>query len=385
MNKKEISALRKEFKEDSYKMKLKEIYNIYVKKDDTNIIYSELNNFEAFETEKKEFYFNNFKKILSSSIDTKLFELDFNLDTDNETQKLLCDIIKEDGVVNTENLDLIVNRIRDNFKYENDIMITLIKCDYMQSNKKFNKVAEEAVDDTSNSYSFILCSINKIEFSKKALIYDFTNQKLATNSATEVIINLNSPLEGFVFPAFSDGYSNVNKIMYYTSKAKEMNLSFIEEVLNCKTKFTAEDEKEYFHNILATVVGDKVKPELIQDIYTQLNEKIIESDEVQTVGVSELTQILNSNGVENTDKLEAAFDEICGSKYDFKVDNILPDINAKSIRISNDKADIAITPKDLGTIRQIRNKNGKKCILIEITDDVVINGLKLETEELEDI
>jgi hypothetical protein len=382
MNKKDLAAFRKEFKDESYKLNLKEIYSAYMKKEDGEIIHKEINYFDSFELDKKELYFNNFKKILSSSIDTKSFELEFNNDIEDSTQKVLYRTLNEPKIVDLETeINLLISKIKENYKYENDIIITFVKGSYYQSNRKANVEAEEAVDDAVNELNFILCSINKVEIPKRNLIFDYENRQLIPNSSLEVVINLNSPLEGFVFPAFENGYTNVNKILYYTAKAKELNLSFIENVLNCKEKLTAEDEKEQFHNILATVVGDHVKPEIIQDIYTKMSEIVEEDEEKEMIGVNDVKNILLSSGLENVETLETAFEENCGTKYDFRIQNIIPDTKSKSIKISCETAEITINPKDLSMVKQIKDKSGKKCLLIEINEDVVVNGLTLATEE----
>jgi hypothetical protein len=382
MNKKEIAQLRKEFKDDSINLKLKDLYSAYIKKDDTSPIIKKLHCFESMDMEKKELYHNNFKKILSSAIDTKLFELEFeNTAEEFNSQKLLFDSVNTADRLNFQNnLDRLLEKLILNFTYDTDIVVNFVTGEYYKGNKSRNVEADESIDGAVQSFEFILCSVNKIDFPKKALVFDYHSREFLPNSSIEAIVNLNSPLDGFMFPAFENGYSNVNKVMYYCSKAKELNISFIQNVLNCTTKLTAEDEKECFHDILASVMGNRVKPELIQNIYEKMSEKADGDDELQTVGITDIKKILLETGINAVEQLEAAFEQTCGTSYGFKVDNIVPDFQSKSIRISNDVADISITPKNLGAVRQIIDKSGRKCILIEVSEDVVINGLTIETE-----
>jgi hypothetical protein len=83
--------------------------------------------------------------------------------------------------------------------------------------------------------------------------------------------------------------------------------------------------------------------------------------------------------------VEAAFEEICGGDYEFKVKNIIPAFESKSIKIENENTNVTITPRDLSSVRQVIDKKGKKYLLIELTEDVEVNGFKLENEELESI
>lgn len=383
MNKKDVALLRKEFKENSISLKLKELYSVYLKKDDCTPMHKKVELFENMDIEKKELYFSNFKKVLSSSIDTKLFQLEFDKAVEDSAQKFLCNAVdNEDKTAFQDNLDKIIDKILVNYKYETDVVVNCLRGEYYKGNKNRNVEADEALDDMVQSYEFILCSINKIEFPKKALIFDFYKKDFTPNSSLEAIVNLNSPLDGFIFPDFDNGYSNVNKIMYYCPKSKELNISFIEDVLNCATKLTADDEKECFHNILASVVGEKIKPEIIQDIYTKISEKSIEDESIETIGYSDVRMILEQAGVDEIHELNEAFEQTCGLNYDFKIDNILPDFKSKSIKITNDTADIIINPSSLSSVRQVLDEEGKKCLLIEISEDIVINGLKLETESI---
>jgi len=66
---------------------------------------------------------------------------------------------------------------------------------------------------------------------KRTLKFDYTDNEFKANSALDSVINLNAPLEGFMFPSLSNGYSDYNKVLYYVSKPKELNTSFIENVL----------------------------------------------------------------------------------------------------------------------------------------------------------
>ena len=86
MNKKDLADLRKEFKLNSYMMPIKEIYSVYLKKDNGEIITKELNHFEMMDMEKRELYLNNFKKVLTGTIDAKIFELDFKMGNSGQAQ-----------------------------------------------------------------------------------------------------------------------------------------------------------------------------------------------------------------------------------------------------------------------------------------------------------
>lgn len=423
MNKKDLADLRKEFKLNSYMMPIKEIYSVYLKKDNGEIITKELNYFEMMDMEKRELYLDNFKKVLTGTIDMKIFELDFkmhdpseskievvegtvvdinqleslndisNQENENEsdfisTQTILYNALSS-GQSIVEYADMIVEKMAKNYTYETDVVINFVKAEYFKGNKKRREEADESIDDYVQAIEFIVCSVNKVDVPKKALKFDYAEMTFKPNSALDTVINLNSPLDGFMFPSFNSDYVDVNKIVYYSSKAKQMNTVFVEDILDCSIKPTGIEEKESFNAILNTVVGDKIKPETMQEIYERINEKLEyqdeEEDDEPVVDMKEIKSVLEESGIEETENLQSAFEQICGGDYEFKIKNIVPDFNSRSIKIENETTNITITPKELSSIRQVRDKNGKKCLLIELTEDVQINGFKLETEEIEEL
>lgn len=390
MNKKELADIRKEFKLDSGMMKIEEIYSVYLKKDNVQIdyepvIHSEFDYFDGMDMDKKELFLGNFKKVLTGALDTKIFELDFqNIEEENNSQKLLMSALKASDKNEVQSyINKIIEKIAANYKYETDVVVTFIKAEYWLGSKHRNLDADESIDDAVQAFNFILSSVNKIDIPKRTLKFDYTDKEFKANSALDSVINLNAPLEGFMFPGLTDGYSDINKVLYYASKPKELNLSFIEEVLNCGLKFTAVDERNCFGDILKSIIGDKIKPELMQDIYVNIHElsEQAEGGENPILGINDIKNILNNCGAEIISDIDAVFEETCGSKYDFKINNIVPEFNSKSIRIISEIANITLTPKDLNSIKQIKNKDGRRCLLIEIDEDIVIEGFKLETEE----
>ncbi|AJA47875.1 hypothetical protein CPAST_c18050 [Clostridium pasteurianum DSM 525 = ATCC 6013] len=382
MNKKELADLRKEFKLNSYMMSIKEIYSIYLKKDNNEIIKKELSYFDMLEIEIKELYLNNFKKVLTGTIDTKIFELDFNSENlEESTQKVLYKALNSEERV-AEYADKIVEKISENYTYDTDIVINFVKAEYYKGSKKRREEIDESAADSVQAIQFILCSINKVDIPKRVLKFDYEERTFKPNSALDTTINLNSPLDGFMFPSFSDGNMDVNKVVYYSSKSKQLNLKFVEEVLNCSTKQTAVEEKERFNAILNDVIGDKIKADAMQEIYEKINEKLEDNidEEEPTVNMTEIKRVLEDSGVDNTEILESSFEEICGGDYDFKVKNIIPDFRSKSIKIENEDTSISINPRDLSSVKQFIDKNGTRCLVIELSDDVEINGFKLEME-----
>ncbi|MDP4177178.1 MAG: DUF4317 family protein [Bacillota bacterium] len=392
MNKQDIASIRKELKVDNTMLQIKEVYSVYFKMDNQSEIFSEFNFFESFDSEKQELYIKNYKKLLTGTVDTKLFELNFakaleeNADENEEnTQKILYRALQSSEREDfTAYCSEVIKKIGSSIKYDTDVVINFIRADYYKGAKNRSADANDNEDDIVSAFKFIMCSINKIEPPKKNLRFDYNEREFKASSSLDIIVNLNAPLDGFMFPCFNNEYSDVNKVMYYSSKSGIVNHEFIENVLNCDIPKSAKEEKEEFNVILKNVIGDKITTEVMHNIYEKLEEKLEDEDEseLKVINKEDIKEILMENGIDNNERLELAIEEVTGNKNsDFKVQNIIPDMKTKSIKIDNESMSITLSPKDLKNIKQVRNSRGNKCLLIELTEDIVIDGFTIETEE----
>lgn len=380
MNKKALSGLRREFKLNSYMLKIKEVYSVYLKKDNGEVITKEKVNFKVESDEVDELYLNNFKKVLTGPIDSKIFELSFK--SQNVTsQQILNNALNSDKDID-KLVDQFVDRIARNFNYENDVVINFVKAEYYMSDKK--DADKEDSEEYVQAIDFILCSINKVDIPKKTLKFDYLDVKFKSNSVLDLTINLNSPLDGFMFPSFCSEYVDTNKVIYYSSKSSQVNANFIENVLECNAKPSAAEEKESFDIIMQQALGT-IKPNVVQGIYENIYKKLDAEDDEEvedvTLNMKDVSEVLKKNGIENTAVVKSAFQEVCGGDYNFKAKNILPDFYKKSIKIENATMSIFVVPGMLRCIKQIRNEEGRKCLLIELNDDALINGIQLQTEK----
>jgi hypothetical protein len=384
MNKNDIANIRKQFKLDNYLLKIQEIFNVYVKKESGEIYHQISQPFQMLEQEAQELFLTNFKKVLTGQLDAKLFELKFMRDVEDSTQMILFNGTQTDSPEEwQEGMLKMVDKMFAHAVYEFDTVVTFIRGEYQKPSKKRNAESEEGGDDEVYSSEFILCSLNKTDQPKKALLFDYIEKEFKPNHAVDPIINLTSPLSGFLFPAFNENSADVNHILYHGGN--QPSASFIEEVLNCEEIITAEEDKDSFEQILKIVMGDEVDSKVISNVYEEID-KIVqenaESEEVEApmLDSKDIERILEVSGVEDVDtaKVEHAFKSVVDdANYEIKATNVLP----KSIKINTKVADLSIDPTELKNIQYI-TYNGKRCLLIEIDEDVIVEGFKLETRTL---
>ena len=386
LNKKDIANIRKEFKLDNYRMNIREIFNVYVKKESGEIYHHISQPFQMLEQEAQELFLTNFKKVLTGNLDTKLFQLKFKQDVEDSTQRILFNGLHMASTDWKESMLQIVEKMFSHSVYEFDTVVTFIRGEYRKATRKRDMVTEEGGDDETFSSHFILCSVNKTDQPKKALLFDYIEKEFKSNNAVDPIINLTSPLSGFMFPTFSDNSADVNHILYCSGKANQPDITFIEEVLHCEDIITAVEDKDSFELILKTVIGDEVDSKVISSVYEEIDKLVQENNEDEESEIEspmldyrDVERILTVSGVENVDtaRVEHAFKAVVADEtHEFKASSILP----KTIKIETKIATVSIHPKELGNVKYI-TFNGKQCLLLEVNEDVVVEGFRLEESE----
>lgn len=386
MNSKTIANIRKQFKLNNKYMQITEIFNVYVKKE-SGEIYTDISQpFEMLEKEAQELFLANFKKVLTGQLDSKLFELRFKQEDENSAQPILLEglqsILSEDW---KGQMLLIVEKMFAATVYEFDTVVTFIRGEYQKPARKRDAESEEGGDDEVYTSPFIFCSLNKTDQPKKALLFDYIEREFKPNNNIDPILNLTAPLAGFMFPAFSDNGADVNHILYSAAKANQPDYRFIEEVLGCEEIMTAQEDKATFEVVLQKVIGEEVDTELISNVYEEIDRIVQENVENEEsddpkLDYKDVERILTASGVENinTEKVEFAFkDVIADETHEFKASNLIP----KKIKINTKVADLSINPKEMKNVKYVMFQ-GKKCLLLEIDEDVVLEGFKLETVTL---
>ncbi|MEX3625434.1 DUF4317 family protein [Viridibacillus arvi] len=386
MNKKDIASVRKEFKSESFKLRIKDIFTVYVQKEKSEIFHKEYNYFSMLEAEQQVLYLQNFKKVLSGNLAEKLFEVKFNKSIKNNAQDILFEGVKCDSDRFQELMLELVKRNIDEDQYNEDMIFTFIRAEYyMAVNKK--KKGKDKEEEKSAKENFIFFSLNKTTSPKKALLFDYTRKEFKSNLVLDAMINLTTPIQGFMFPTIQQGATvDINRVLYSTGKKNLPDRYFISKVLNGDTEIeTADNETIYFNEILIKALGGKTNPKVISNVFYRLN-RIVESekeeesrdDEPVMLDYKDITNILISSGVtvESEDIKEIFKEVVADEKYEFKAENLLSqnriDINSRPVKLSVDA-------QDLQKVRQILH-NGKLCLMIEIDQNIEVNGLTIETE-----
>lgn len=382
MNKQELSLLKKGFKIDSG-LRISKIVQSYCKmgQSSSSILFSNTSYFDELDQDTVELLLGNFKKMLSGTIGSKLFEFKFD-DSDNgvKKQKFLFDTLNNDSDFE-ERAKEISDIILENYCSDTDIVITVAKANYYMQTQASSKHAKDDIEDEENAvtFDFILCTINSAEVPDKTLAYDYESKSLKLTSATPVI-NFKTPSQGFMFPTIVDGFSDCNQLIYFTSKSNSINSSIVNNVLNCVTKLTEKEEKELFTEILKATMGDKISANVMANIFDEISKTAIKNNNTTTINTKELQEVFKNVGIENHAVIEGVVAKITEKDcVDMMINSILA-VGKKSIKLNSPNMDISLNPAILKNVKQVR-KNGSKCLIIELNDTINIQGFELDIQK----
>lgn len=387
MNKKDIAAIRRQLKPENDLLTIKDIFNVYILKESSDIYHHQHQPFEMLEDEQKELFLANFKKVLTGNLDEKLFELKFQKNVENSSQLILHRGLVTDDTEQWK-LDMleIVNKMLADRQYEMDIVVTFMRAEFYKPVKETNEETEENSRDAVYSHKLILCSVNKTEDPRKELQFDYIEKMFTYNIVVNPVINLKAPLSGFLFPAITDNAQDVNRVLYSCSKANEPDEHFIDEVLNAEETYTAKDDKAVFEEVVRDVTEDRIDTSTLASVYEEINELIENHDEGEPAKLDarDIENVLKSSGVENVqqEKIQEALKQYTDDEhFQVKAQNIVPKYASKSIKINTKVANIAVSPQDLRHVRQVVF-DGKRYLMIEVEEDAIIDGFKVIPEAL---
>lgn len=388
MIKKEIAHIRKQFKLDHEMLKIYDILNVYIMKETNEIYHWERLPFAMVDREKQELYMGNFKKLLTGELDHKLFELKFMEEAEDPTKVLLHQGLVTGDPEEWQDLMLhLVDKMMADTEYERDTVITFVRGQYYQPTKARSEESEEGGNDEVFAHPFILCSVNSTEQQRKTMLFDYVEKEFRYNVNVDPIVKLSTPEQGFFYPSVTDNYSDVNRVLYCTGKSNDPNMHFIEQVLNAERNRTALEERAIFEDIVKEVAGEQMDSSTLANVYEEIH-RVIETNEEEEeppkLDYKDVEQVLSVSGVENvtTEKVERAFETVVDNRnYELKASSVMPKYTTKSIKIDTKVATISVSPQDLKYVKQV-NYQGRRCILIEVDEDAVIEGFTLSTETL---
>ena len=307
MNKKEILEIRKQFTPEN--CTISRICGCYVD-GEKHIVMEHKDAFGSLSEEEAFKYFDIFRHTLSGTPGKNLMDMEFPLETEapGGTQDFLLrlrDSHLEDDLL----LEEFYQKVIESYSYDMNYYIILIHAVYDIPGKSSDNL--EMFDASDNVYDFILCSICPVNLSKAGLYYN-TEKNAIEDRIRDWIVA--SPANGFLFPAFNDRNTDIHGILYYTKNAENMNQNLVDQLLGCVPPLSASSQKETFHSVMESALGEDCGYELVRSLHEDLGEMLEaakDSPEPLTLTKRDVRCILEENDIpeEKIQACEKEFDE----------------------------------------------------------------------------
>ena len=356
-------------------------------------------------------YLEIFRKTLSGTPGKNLMDMEF-VDSENEssdTGKGLLQKLRKSELKDEKLLEDFYDKVIETYNHVGNYLILLIHQAYDVPGVTTDGIE---MDDASDEvYSFILCSICPMKLTKPGLGFD---DDLGEIHTLRQIFAVELPDNGILFPAFNERSSDDNAILYSSRKTDVLQDAFLEKVLDVTAALPAKQQKEGFTEFVSEVLGDESTfdtllsiqenlKQTVDDRKTELAGETVFLDKDAMRGVFEKSGVSGERLEVFDKKFDEQFDmkrirekqletkiadedmEVEGSasainqdyvpniKVEEKLfsDNVAP---VRSIEVRNKKMVLRVNSKNTDIIKT-RMIDGKKCLVIELTEDLTVNGI----------
>lgn len=373
MHKKEVLEIRKQYKPEE--CSITRICGCYVN-GNKEVVAQSKDAFLSLPDEEIFKYLTIFKQTLSGTIGKNLINMEFPLEQEmpGGTQEFLLQL-RASKLQDDMLLDEFYQKIIENYNYGENYYIILIHVAYDIPGKSTD--GSEMFDASDEVYEYLLCSICPVQLSKEGLCYNPETNHME-NRIRDWLVE--PPVKGFLFPAFNDRSTDIHSLLYFSKQAEDLQPEFIENALGCTFPMSAGSQKNTFHSVVMNTLGEECEYDVIRNIHDNLNdiiEEAKESPEPPVLTKPELKRLLSNSGVteERMETFDSNFDHIAGEKAEFLVPNI-----AETRKFSIETPDIVIKVNpERADLVETRVINGRHCLVIEMTDQVEVNGVPIRT------
>ena len=376
MNEKEIAEIRRRFRPD--KSNITRVRGCYV--NEKREIVSQFNqSLHILPQEESEALLGILKKTLSGTLGKNLIDIEFATCqvVDGEEHKLLM-ALRSSSLNDEETVQAFYARVIGALDLDENYLILLAydKYDVPGYTKDGEKQGE-----SSDMFSYILCSVCPVKMTKPALGY-YAPENIFRNISADWVVS--SPELGFMFPAFDDRSTNIYNAVYYSRSIAESHAEFVDAVFKTDIPMPAATQKEMFETILGDAIADDCSFQVVQTVHEQLSGLIAEHKankvrEPLSVSKQTVREVLESCGVSegHMADFEEKYDQAFGMDKEISPRNI---VDTKQLEVRTPEVTIHVSP-GCGNPVETRIIDGRKYILIRADQGVEVNGIPISISE----
>lgn len=312
MNKKELAEIKKNFGEHSGLFTLNRVQTAYI---DTqkNVLFQSNELYSITPEEIGAVLMESLSKIFKGNLGKGLLEYPFPREQYDEggSQKVLWEAVRT-KLADENACAALMQRIINNLAYEPAYTLIIGHCSYSIMSRDRNG---DDLDSAADEYNFIVCAVCPAITNDDGLMFD--GNEISKKPNTELVI-AREPTDGFFYPVFSDRAPDVNSVMYFTKSPKKPNISFVNDVLGCEFRMSANGEKKTFQQVMHDVCGDELNYTVITQVNEKLRELVVNSKnetELPVVDENRMYNILSDSGVsdERLEGLKTIFENKVGN------------------------------------------------------------------------
>ena len=358
--------------------------------------------------EEKYKYLEVFRKTLSGTVGRHLLDVAFTEKGQDDAScgkallnRLRRSELKEEGI-----LEEFYDRVIESYDHEGNYLILLINQDYDVPGVTADGM--ELEDASDEVYKYILCSICPMKLTKPGLGFDDALGEIHT---LKQIFAVDLPETGFLFPAFNERSADEDALLYSSRKVDFLQNALLDRVLSVSVTLPARQQKEGFQELITDVLGEHSDFDTVIAIQENLNETV-KNKKMEMAGEpiflekEEMRTVFEKSGVpdDQLDIFEKKYDE----QFDVKkytdrnkgmepageeerqdlpweeeaapavrieekllADNVAP---VRNLEIRNENMLLRIRSSCTDMIGT-RTIDGKKYLVIELTDELTVNGI----------
>ena len=369
MNRKEIAEIRKQFKPE--KSTISRLCCCYVNPDKEKIMETG-GRFLSLPEEEQFKYFEIFKQTLGGTLGKNLLNLEFPLEEEQPGGAQAFLLALRDSRLEDEDLVAeFFDRVIANFTYVEHYLILLIYAAYDVPGKSSDGL--EMFDASDTVYSHILCSICPVNLSKPGLSYIPERNEVAARIRDWVV---EKPMNGFLFPAFTDRMTDIHASLYFNAKPEEPQPDLIRMLLGHDLPVSAGMQRDSFRDLASSAMGENCDFDTAVKLQQNLNgmlEAAKEEPEPLMLGKEEVENLLRSSGIpeENLSGFPDVFDEEAGENTTLQASNIA---EPTRFRVETPGVKITVDPTYIDLL-ETRVVDNRPCLIIPVDTHIEVNGV----------
>lgn len=321
-------------------------------------------------------YFELLRKTLSGTLGKNMLNLEFSLASEEAggTQEFLLRL-RDSKLKDEALLEEFYDKVIGSYEYVGNYLILLIHDAYDVPGKTLDGLTMEDASDTV--YEYILCCVCPVNLSKPGLSYDASSNEFH-NRVRDWIVEM--PETGFLFPCFNDRCADIHSALYYSKNPEEPHSEFVDSILGATLPLTAGSQKETFQSLVEETLGEDAEYEVVKNIHENLTEMIEEHKEIPEplmLDKHQVKDLFEKSGVEE-EKLkdfEKLYDAAAGENTSLFVNNVA---NTRTFEVKTPDVIVKVNPDRADLVNTVLIE-GKRCLVIELSDHVEVNGITIRT------